>query len=86
MIEIQRGPCIRQHCVVCHGETEKQPVQAFVYEDGERVGAICEGCLREGPGSFSEIVHRRQTAELQTLATLVEAGVPSLADLVNARA
>lgn len=48
-IHIETGATIRQHCLVCDGETEKHAVQAFCYVDGDAVpaGAVCESCLQE---------------------------------------
>jgi hypothetical protein len=48
-VQIGRGPCIRQTCPLCHGETYKHAVQAFARRAGAGLpfGALCEDCLEE---------------------------------------
>ena len=49
-VRITTGPTIRQHCVVCCGETWKHAVQAYAFRrhSDAAVGAVCESCLQDG--------------------------------------
>jgi NAD-dependent SIR2 family protein deacetylase len=63
------GAIIRQRCPACHGETWKNNVQAFAYQDGRLIGALCEDCLKE-----------RYTGDLTIRGT-----VPTYAELEQCR-
>jgi hypothetical protein len=60
-VKLQVTAVTRKTCLVCGCETSKDPVQAFVYEDGERTHhVVCESCLQLPP---SQLIERLREAE-----------------------
>ncbi len=43
--QIERTACTRRVCVTCGTQTEKHEVQAFIYENGQKIGVVCDDCL-----------------------------------------
>lgn len=43
--QIEKTACTRRVCVTCGTQTEKHEVQAFIYENGQKIGVVCDDCL-----------------------------------------
>lgn len=81
----------RRHCYLCGGSTNKDAVLPFVYDDGERLAAVCDDCVRQESTDALRarmthfIEHLRADADhLEQLAATLPA-LPSLESLRQAR-
>ena len=62
MLEVilKTGAMIRQHCLICCGNTNKDMVQARVYEDNEDTHlVVCEKCLALSPTERAAQLHQK---------------------------
>lgn len=69
----QHSAYFRRHCLVCDGYTNKDRVQADIFQHGEPVGGVvCQQCLALEPDVFARVC--RETAErIREHAAAVEA-------------
>ena len=67
-VKLETGAWIRQECWVCGGSTNKDMVQARIYEDGENTHyVVCQACLALSPTDRAAQL-QRHAQELRELA------------------
>lgn len=91
-VTLELGGMRRRHCFFCCGSTNKDHVQARIYEDGEYTHhVVCEACLALSSADRTTQLHRRAqecrefAASLDTLADELPA-LPSYDEWAEANA
>ncbi len=77
-VKLKDGSLMRQWCLVCGGQTDKDYVQARVYEDGENTGyVVCLECLGLSPDDRVTRL-RKYTQQLRAQAAEMDAQADDL--------
>ena len=77
-VKLKDGSLMRQWCLVCGGQTDKDYVQARVYENGEDTGyVVCLECLGLSPDDRVALV-RKYTQQLRARAADMDAQADDL--------
>ena len=75
------GALVRRKCLVCGGFTDKDSVQARVYEDGEfTFFVVCPACLALSPADRVARLHRH-AQHLRALSADMDAQADDLLDV-----
>ena len=80
-VKLESGTWMRKPCLVCSGSTDKDMVQARVYEDGEKTHwVVCQACL--ALSSADRVARLQRHAErLRELAASMDTEANALAPM-----